>query len=403
MRSGVRGQLQVAARDRRAARCRGMSQCMIRALASGMIGSSSPARIRTGGRSPGEPAAGSSTQPWRAADRSSRGPGRSRVVACSRSRATSGSVARCRRTDRRRSGPHSAGSRWRRGREHAQQDLRVARAPSARRDRSRPAPAAGPDPACRGRTAGRARRPRRCRGRRPAGSRAGRAGRPATARTRPGGRGYRGRRPADARHIEPDDRPAADRARRRTAGSSSMLAPMPLHSSSGAAGAGSRLVSRTETRMARPPTVRIRIRSADPARRRRPRTPRPGPGPRRSPPAAGPGGVSGHRRTFPARRRAASVRRRRAPAGRPSLRRSARRARLRSPATRTRGRSAARRSHSSGSAGHCPRRPGIRPSRCRAGLTIAAMCPLVDSTKRTGYRTAAGWTGSSSATGRCDR
>ena len=31
----------------------GISQCMIRALTSGMIGSSSPARIRVGGRSRG--------------------------------------------------------------------------------------------------------------------------------------------------------------------------------------------------------------------------------------------------------------------------------------------------------------------------------------------------------------
>src|SRR5260370_36343216 len=65
---------------------------------------------------------------------------------------------------------------------------------------------------------------------------------------------------------------------------SSRLPPMPLHSSSGGRPG---VPSRTETRMARPPTVRILIRPADPGRRSRPRT-RPRADPARSSPA-GPG------------------------------------------------------------------------------------------------------------------
>src|SRR6266566_7929340 len=67
---------------------------------------------------------------------------------------------------------------------------------------------------------------------------------------------------------------------------SSRLAPMPLHSSSGGRPGAP---SRTETRMARPPIVRILIRSGGPARRSRPRA-RPRADPARSSPT-GPGRV----------------------------------------------------------------------------------------------------------------
>src|ERR1700722_15486189 len=62
--------------------------------------------------------------------------------------------------------------------------------------------------------------------------------------------------------------------------SSSRLAPIPLHNSNGVQPAAP---SRTETRRARPPTVRTRIRSLGPARRSRRRT-RPTPDPVRSSP-----------------------------------------------------------------------------------------------------------------------
>src|SRR5580700_6991333 len=63
---------------------------------------------------------------------------------------------------------------------------------------------------------------------------------------------------------------------------SSRLTPMPLHSSSGGQPG---VPSRTATRMARPPTVRILIRPAGPGRRSRPRT-RPTADPARSSPAS---------------------------------------------------------------------------------------------------------------------
>src|SRR5579862_1340235 len=72
---------------------------------------------------------------------------------------------------------------------------------------------------------------------------------------------------------------------------SSRLTPMPLHSSSGGQPAAP---GRTETRMARPLTVRIRIRSADPwgpTRRSRPST-RPSPEPAPSSPAGSAAGGS---------------------------------------------------------------------------------------------------------------
>src|SRR6266568_4418569 len=61
--------------------------------------------------------------------------------------------------------------------------------------------------------------------------------------------------------------------------SSSRLAPMPLHRSSGGR---PRAPSRTATRMARPPAVRLLIRSADSARSSRPRMNRVRPDPARS-------------------------------------------------------------------------------------------------------------------------
>src|SRR5215467_1033304 len=64
--------------------------------------------------------------------------------------------------------------------------------------------------------------------------------------------------------------------------SSSRLAPMPLHRSSGGRPG---VPSRTATRMARPPTLRTRIRSADSARSSRPRTARARPDRGRSFPA----------------------------------------------------------------------------------------------------------------------
>src|SRR6266568_387941 len=61
--------------------------------------------------------------------------------------------------------------------------------------------------------------------------------------------------------------------------SSSRLAPMPLHRSSGGRPG---VPSRTATRIARPPTLRIRIRSPGPARNSRARRARAGPVPGRS-------------------------------------------------------------------------------------------------------------------------
>jgi hypothetical protein len=125
-RPGVQGRRPV--RDGRPGRCAALAspyqRCKIRALTSGMIGSSSPARIRVGGPQLRATAAGWSSRGWRAAGSSSPGPVPSRVVACSRSGPGPGRCARCPRTARRRCWPRVPVPVAPR-REHAEQDARM--------------------------------------------------------------------------------------------------------------------------------------------------------------------------------------------------------------------------------------------------------------------------------------
>ena len=201
---GVGGQLEVAAAVDVQLAPR-ISRCMIRALTSGMIGSSSPARISVGGRSRGshgrlvQPSLGEQlvvvaagrAEPRRGVQQVT---GHGRVLpraAAVQLAGHAGRVARVPVTPRR---------------EHAQQDARARRDHEHAR-RGRDQHQAAHPPGAGRRTAARARRPRRCRARRPAVAKlVEQAGQQRRQRGQVVGHD-RGRRAADARHVEPDDRP----------------------------------------------------------------------------------------------------------------------------------------------------------------------------------------------------